>query len=435
MSTSLSRRDLFAINLSNIVLLGTGFVSTLLVPRLAIRAMGVEHYGLYALFLGYCLIPTMMDLGVMPGLTRELGALVAVSKQGEASRLLTRIRRWLVAGAFVAAGAVAGVAVLSSKTGTAVLWPVLFGASANAVMLAGDMTLLKLRVSSHIITANLAKCLYYGTYIGGVAAFSLVHRLGLTELLGSQLIGACTYLAAALVLTKGVWERRENNSAPAAIPWRRLLRAALPEQMSRAQNALLPGIERSLMFALAGGTFVGAYDIALRMSALVTAAPAALSDPLVALLSSRQHEERRAERIMILKHSVQLSLATLVCALVVTVLFVKYFAFSYYHMAGTAFLPITGFVVLGSAVNVLTAPAVAHFYAIGRPGPVIAKTAGELFFDLLGLALGAWSRNPLLYVAVRYCGHIFTAGGLVAFSLWAFRKAVNEAKLREGSQP
>jgi O-antigen/teichoic acid export membrane protein len=423
MSASLGRRDLFAINLSNIALLVTGFASTLLVPRLAIRAMGVEEYGLFALLLGYCLIPTIMDLGIMPGLTRELGALLSEGKLGQANRLLSRIRGWLGAGAFVVAGGVAFVAGLSSKSGMGILWPVFLGASANAAMLTADMTILKLRVSSRIVQANLMKCLYYCTYIGSVAAFALTHRLGLTALLGSQFIGAVAYSIVVVLSTRAVWIGHKGDPVPVAIPWKRLMRAALPDQMNRAQNALLPGAERSLMFSLAGGTFVGAYDVALRMSALVTSAPAALSDPLIALLSSRQHEERRAERAMIMKHSVQLSLATLLCALAATFLFVKYFAFSYYHMAGTAFLPITGFVVLGSAVNVLTAPAVAHFYSIGRPGPVIAKTAGDISFALVALGLGSWSRNPLIYVAVRYCGYLFTATGLLAFSLWAFRRA------------
>jgi hypothetical protein len=420
----LTRRDLLTINASNLVLLGTGFISTLLVPRLAIKAMGVDRYGVYALLLGYCLIPTIMDLGLMPGLTRELGLLAEAGNFVEASLQLSKIRRWLALGAVAVALSVAVAASMLSRLGKEAFWPVLFGATANATVLFGDVTLLKLRVSTKIVAANLVKCLYYGAYLACVCVFAIAGKLGLEGLMASQLIGATVYAGSSLLTGRRVWNfERCHSGASTHIRWRKLFHTAAPEQMNRLQNAALPGIERSVMFEIGGGAVVGAYDVALRMAALVIAAPAALSDPLIALLSSRQQADRREERAMIIRHSVWLGLATLACSLIVTGLFVKLFAVNYYHMQGTRFLQITAFVVFGSAINVLTAPAVAHFYAISRPGPVIAKIGGEIVFVIFGLVAACYFGDPLIYIAVRYCSHIVTAGGLVTFSVWGMRPA------------
>jgi hypothetical protein len=78
---------------------------------------------------------------------------------------------------------------------------------------------------------------------------------------------------------------RKLAEGETALPWRRLSWSIAAEQVGRVQSSLLPGIERHYLLSLGGATAVSAYDVALRLSALVTAVPGAIAGPLVALFS------------------------------------------------------------------------------------------------------------------------------------------------------
>jgi O-antigen/teichoic acid export membrane protein len=425
------RQELLAINASSITVLGAGFVSSLLIPRLAITSFGLQEYGTYALYLGYSLIPTAVEFGLTPGMTREIGVLYAKGDVAGCNVIASALRRIVAVGGLATVLAVAwlGMRAVKGRGMAAVgFWAVLFGGLAAVIFLVADVGLVRVRVAGSIVSANLARIGYLLSNLSAVTVFFVAHRLTIVNLFVAQLCGSLVYFAVCGRLVRRAWPRVESDprTGRKGIPWRRILLTAAPEELNRVQGSILPSIERQLMFTYGGGAFLSAYDVALRVSAMVTSAPAALADPLVALLSPRLGPGRHAERRQILHHSDQAMYITVVLAAVGAVIFVMFLAPRFYRLAGTSFRQIAALVVIGSGFNVLTVTAKGMLYAYGRPKAIIAKSLGDIGFAVAGLLVLVTLHNSMDYVGIRYLGFLVTAAGLLAWARRA-RKRIDRA--------
>jgi hypothetical protein len=411
----LHRRDLLAVNGSGIALLLAGLLNTLLIPKMAIAALGTEEYGRFAFLLGFCFLPTIVDFGLMPGLTREIGRLCASNDTTNAMGLARRIQLLVaVVGALVTG--VVGIfvtAITGAEAGTFAV--ILAGGGANILVMITDIGMLVRRVQGRIVQANAARGVYYLVYLVCVWTTFSVGRISVAWMFYGQAAGALAYAVA------GWWQYHEGRAVQPeqqqrlSVPWRRLWKAAAPEQLARAQSAVLPGAERTLLLMTGGARELSAYDVAIRISAIVTALPAIVAEPVLALLSSRAKPEHSTERALILRHATQVTRALTLGGVAFASLLAVYWAEPYYHLDGTTFRTVALLVMFGSAVNVLTATPVAAMYSVGKVTPVLGKGFADLAMAAIALGVGSSSGKPLSYVAIRYLGYLLTAGSLLLY--------------------
>jgi O-antigen/teichoic acid export membrane protein len=411
----LTRQDLLTVNASSFGVLVAGLLNTLLLPKMALHSIGVENYGLYALLLGACLIPTVFDFGLMPGLTREIGSLYAQGRVWAARGVTRRVQTVVGGLGAVAVLCTAVLVAVPSVPRSSVALSVVMGGGANVIVMITEIGLLRVRVMGKIATANLYRGLYLATYLACTGLFFASDRLTMVTLFLAQFMGSVVYLWLGISSERYVQAERESGERARATEWRRLFRSAFPEQIGRAQSALLPGVERAMMLGAAGTASVASYDIAVRLSAIVTALPAALSEPMVALLSPRMGGKSAAERLLILRHGSQANHLLAFVTLGVGLMAACIWAIPYYGIAEMPFLVFVFTIMVGSACNVLTAPYVGALYAIGRSDVLIAKSLGDLFVAVGGLCVLAVSSSVTAYVLVRYMGYVPTAGGLLLY--------------------
>jgi O-antigen/teichoic acid export membrane protein len=426
---SLRRRDLVVINGSSIGLLTIGLLNTLFIPKMAISAMGIERYGHFAYLLGFCLLPTFLDFGLMPGLTREVGRLYAEDNQEEGRALIRRFQALVAGVGFVVVTGVACAVTFWSRGGMATLLSVQAGAGANILMMVTDLGMITRRVQGRIVMANVSRGLYYLSYLCLITALYFLKRLSVPALFYGQAVGAVAYALAGWLQYGGSRSLADRPSAKVRIPWKRLWGTALPEQANRVQGAFLPSAERTLLLAAGGPAQLGAYDVALRLSAMVTTLPAAIAEPMLALLASRMHTTKERERRLIMDYASFATYAVTGLTLTGGLLVSLYWAVPYYHLENTSFKAFVCFVMIGSGFNVLTATRVAALYAAGKPRPVLLKSLGDLAIAGLALGLLLFTTRPTVYVVCRYFGYFVTAGGL----LWYWRRWERKRlEMREG---
>jgi O-antigen/teichoic acid export membrane protein len=403
------------INGSSVAVLCIGLLNTLLIPKMAIAAMGIEHYGQFAYLLGFCLLPTFLDFGLMPGLTREVGRLCAENRVDEGRAIIRRFQGLVAGLALIVVALVAGVVTFGTGGGVATLLAILAGAGSNILTMVTDLGMIMRRVQGRIVMANLSKAVYYICYLCFIAVLYFLNYLNVQGLFYGQALGALAYAMMGWIqYSKG----KRSAGVPlrrVRIPWKRLWGTALPEQVNRVQGAFLPSAERTLLLAAGGPAQVGAYDVALRLSAMVTTLPGVIAEPVLALLASRMHTSKVHERRLILDYASWATYAVTGLTLTGGLLVSLYWAVPYYHLENTSFKAFVCFVMIGSGFNVLTATRVSAFYAAGTPRPVLAKSLGDLCIAGLALALLLFTSKATVYVACRYLGYFITAGGLLLY--------------------
>lgn len=423
----LRRRDLILINGSSVALLALGLLNTLLIPKMAIGSMGIERYGQFAYLLGFCLLPTFLDLGFMPGLTREVGRLFLDNK-GDEGRAIIRRFQGLVAGlGLVVVAVVAGAVAFRTSGGVATLLAILTGAGSNILTMVTDLGMITRRVQGHIVLANLSRGVYYLFYLCWITALYFLHCLSVPALFYGQAIGSLAYAMTGWIQYSRGEMSVDVRPRKVRIPWKRLLGTAFPEQANRIQGAFLPSVERTMLLATGGPAQLGAYDVALRLSAMVTTLPGVIAEPVLALLASRMHTSKAHERRLILEYASWATYAVTGLTLTGGLIVSLYWAVPYYHLQGTSFQPFVVMVMIGSGFNVLSSSRVSALYAAGTPRPVLGKSLGDMCIAGLALALLLFTRKPTVYVACRYLGYFITAGGLILY--WhnqANRSLLNE---------
>jgi O-antigen/teichoic acid export membrane protein len=402
-------------NASSMAVLGLGLLNSLVIPKLTIEAIGITEYGRYALLVGFALLPNMVDLGLLPGLTREIGRLHGEGNE-EISRGLARYfqRLFGVLGASVVCAAAAAVGA-SGMASASTVGCVIAGGAANLLVMLTDVGLIRTRVAGAVAAANGLRAAYYITFLCLVVVSYLTWHLSAEVLFIAQAASATAYAIVGQVYGRLARPTSYAGFRASEIAWRRLGKAALPEQLSRAQSSLLPSAERSLLLSTGGPSELSAYDIALRLSTAVTALPGIVAEPVLALLSSRMGGQSVLQRRLILRHA---RIATYIAVAVsgtCVLLFGPSWAEAYFHLDATSFRTFVWFVVGGSSVNVLTAAPVGALYAAGKVRAIVAKGLGDVLLALIAIGVAATLKNPLVYVAIRYMGFLLTAGGLLFY--------------------
>ncbi|KAF0245198.1 MAG: hypothetical protein FD180_1851 [Planctomycetota bacterium] len=413
-TSSITRRTLFGYNAASALVLMTGFINTLLVPRLAIQSMGIEAYGHYVLLAGFAIIPTIADLGLMPSFTAAVGRLVAGGGGPAVARLRIKVLGVCISLAIVLALAVpligqswGGFFQPIEATG------VLLGGLANVSTLAAEILLVSTRVAGRIVPAALSKSAYFAANVASVSILASSQRLTAPALFACQLGSSIAYAALALLLLRG---NSDRGGEAADVPtFRSLFPLALPEQIGRVQAALLPSIERSILNRFGGASFLASYDVALRLTLVVTALPGALSEPLLTLLAPRRGEENRAERKAIMSHAFQLSVVLTILMLTIVLWPGISLAGRYYGLARDPLFLLCVVMTSASAVNILTAPVSASLYAAGRRGAMLAKSCADGASALAGIAAGVCFGSARLAVVVR---STTVAAGALGLLVW-----------------
>jgi hypothetical protein len=423
------RAELLRINALGVLSLAVGFFVTFLVPKLLLLSGGTKEYGLYSVILAVALVPTFFDLGVTPGLTRELSSLHVRGAHGEARLLLRRLRTLLGGLALAASAAVVlyhSVRGVSAAAGGALVLPLLLGCLTNATTLYADLGFVAVRVGGEIPRALKARIAYLLVYLAGIVAFHLARGLDMGSVFAAQFLASLAYAALGARALADHFRRNPPVEAPVAgyaVPWKRMILLAVPEQVVRAQSSLFPGVERHLVLVHGGSPTVSAYDLAIRLSTLVTALPATLSAPLVALCAPNAAKGDHAGNRRILRHTWYLQLPVVALSLAAAWLLARFVVEGYYGMEGTPFLYAAAMVLLGSAVNVLSTTPAAWFYSHGRPLPVLFKASADLVVAVSALALLAATGSFRLYVTIRYASYFVTSLPILGWYLRESRRA------------
>lgn len=425
-------RDLFKINFSSFMILVMGFCTSLLIPKIVISSVGINHYGSFAVILGICLIPSFFEFGLTPALTREAGTLYANKNYNKLYVLISKFQQCLGLISFTAVFAAAFITA-EKRLITDMDWVnsfcvVMCGGGANAIVLMTEIGAIRIRIAGQIIPANIARMTYYFVYIFTVVGLAFLKSILVNDVFLAQLLSACIYYLTVSYITERHYKKIKNTGSDETfvISWRMLALMSLPDQINRAQSSLIPSMERQFIFQTGGAQAISAYDIALRLSALVTSFPAELASPLVALLSPNKEKGNHSENRFILRYTnfFTWGIVTLNCIIVFFI--IKYFAIKFYHLENTPFIFFAGFILIGSTVNVLTASSNAFLYAHNTPVPIIIKSLSDFVLAIVAISAMVYYRSPFWFIVIRYMGYCLTASMFLLYCNFNFEKYQNE---------
>lgn len=411
------RAELLRVNLVDLLCLGLAFITSLVVPKLAIDALGADGYGVVAVLLGVSLIPSFLEFGLTPGLTREIGRLQAAGSGGSIRRVILQFQARMGAAGLVVTVLVAVLAVqmgVAGATGQSIFIATAAGGLANVLVLVSDIGLIRVRVAGEFVRASVVRALYSVVYLSGVILFSTSGGLAIESIFVAQLGGALGFLVMAQWLQRRL-EVVGNMAGEADFHLSKLGWSVAAEQAGRVQSSLLPSLERHYMHSSGGATAVAAYDVALRLAALVTAAPAAIASPLVALFSPNVAKHAHEKNRHVLRY-VDLVTGSLVIAVGAAVYIgTQMFAIGFYGLEGSPLIAFSGLILVGSGINALTASRVALLYAHDKPGAILVKSLADLGFAAVGITMMVMNGDPMLFAASKYLGFAVTAVGLLIF--------------------
>lgn len=406
-------KNLYFINLSGLFVLASGFCVALIVPKVALASMGSEEYGRYAVILGYCMIVSFMDMGLSVGLTRELGVMHVNNKKWEIIALLKKVTfiMFLVGVLLLFLAIILGGRYLDGiRQGETVLVPIAAGCLSIMLVSLTDIYLIAVRVAGGMISANMLKSIYYLIYLFTFFYFSFLDRLKVLDIFTSQIVGSIVYSASAAYFVRLYYpSKKPRNAQDIKIPWKKLMTLGVSDQVGKLSSAFVPGIERNLMLNIGGGGAISAYDISQRLSALVTAIPASLSAPLIALLSPNITVKNHLANRRILKHTNLLTYFILGLSLFISLLFVNKYAEKFYHLEGTEFLKYATIILIANSINVLTATPGSFLLSHGRPFPIALKSVIDVGVTIISVISLVVYNSVLLSVSVKGLGLIIVS--------------------------
>jgi O-antigen/teichoic acid export membrane protein len=399
---------------TSLLVLLSGFAASLLVTRTAVARMGVDAWGGVALILAMTAVPLLLELGLTPALTRALLTRHSAGEYGAADALFLSVARRLMVGvALAVAGMTAAFAVVEPSTSVSHgVVCIALGGAANALTLAADLLLVRVRVAQRVHSANLCRASYYLVYLG--LAYAGMASLGATPvvLFSAQAASAVAYAALAWSLNVPL----RPDAAISLVPWRELVPVASAEQLARIQSSLLPALERSLILANVGAAQLAYYDIAQRTALFVTAIPAALAGPLGPLYGPCVSQSEVSEARRLLRMATVTILPILIVASAIVVWLSGGGLAVWFGVAASHLQPLVLVVAAGSAMNVSSAIPVSFLYAAGRARRVVAKSCLDLVVAVCA-CMALFDGLFWEFLIIRYSGYAF---GVIAVWTGAF---------------
>jgi len=394
-----------------VVTLVLGFVVGILISRLALARLGEAGYGKYALIVGFSGILAFADFGLVPGVTRGVAPFLAIGDRAAVEMVLRRMDR-LAFGLLAALTTVCAALVCWSMQ--VVDWRVLHGLAAFGVATLfttrAETRAALLRVSGAVVTSYWLKAFQYVVYLSLVFALYRAFPVwsGFWVLCYAQAVAAyIQYVTVARCLSRRMpaaepVRHHSTGSVEATDFWAEASRLSSPERLNRVIQLVVGAMERPLLLATTGLAIVTSYDLLLRLMLLVSAVPAALSQPLLAMLS---HDAVRDAPSRTFSSGLRLTrIVSAVCAfagLIVALALWMYFHSALFGMPSRIPAVVAVVIAVVAAVNVLTAPGTAALLAEGIVGPIMAKTYVEAAGTVIG-GIAAWLlRDGLAFIVVR----------------------------------
>lgn len=410
MGATVSRQALLVKALA-LVQLVVGFAGSIIVARLAIARIGLDGFGDFAFLLGFAAILALSDLGMVPGLTAEVGARLRAGERAVAYHLAVvgsaiTVACWAV----LATASVLYVALaLPGSAGHLILPLVIFAASAALVGVA-DVAATPLRVDGDLAFAYLARLFYQVLWIGGVVLlYALLPRWeDVTILTVLQLAASAGYsLAIGIRLgLRGALHGRPRWSLMDSVrssTFRRAWEISAPERGTRLMGAVLALGERSLLLVMGSTILLGSYDLLLRVCALISAVPSALAQPLLSMLSSNRSQADDASPYgdvagFVMRIGGALTTIGLVAAFVIWI----FFAEALFGVRPDLPMVLALAVFVATAINVQTAPGVAVSVSEGDVDAVKRKVWIEATGVLVAVVVASMAGSALWFIGVRY---------------------------------
>ena len=416
-------RHVLAIKASVVVVLVTGFIVTILVPRMAIMKLGELEYGIYALIIGFSSVIAFCDLGLIPGLTRQFAALIASGNPDVVAEVVRRNERssgrWLLLLASIVAIVLAFL--VPKITLELVIAYSIFIVSSWITILSEIRSAL-IRAAGHLLVSYVIKIASLLTYLLATAFFFF----SINEWPGVSIVFAAQCLSSVVAF---YWVRREckrssligkcegaapslatNRKLELETTWREVWRVSGPERLNRVIQLVVGFVERPLLVATIGFTFLTSYDLFLRLLLLVSAVPSALSAPLLAMLAhdaARKDGDRRFDGALGLATGLNIGLTILGVAVALT-LFLGFHDLVFGIQSQIA-VPLGLLLIAAAAINVLTAPGTAALTAQGVVWPSTVKLSIEGVGMVIGICAALLAHDGVLFIMVRSVALIVSA--------------------------
>jgi hypothetical protein len=417
--------------------LAAGFVGSIVVARLAIARLGLDGFGDFAFLLGFAALLALSDLGMIPGLTSQIGDLLRVGRRAAAFRLvgvscLLATAAWGI----LALGSLAWAWIALPVERHALLFPLTIFALSAALVSVADVGATLLRVGGSLRFTYVARLAYQLVWIVGVVvAYSAFPEWpGVTVLTAVQLIASGAY-ALAIAARAAAW-RPVAATAPRflvaslrSLHWRRAWRVSTPERNLRMLGALLALGERSLLLVMGAGAVLGSYDLLLRVCVLVSAIPAALAQPLLSMLAvNRALGQRETPFGGAAKFTARIVWLVTVAGLCAAVVVWVAFAETLFGVRPELPLVLALCVFAATALNVQTATGVAIATSEGVVELVNRKVLLEVAGIAVAVVVGLFAHSVLWFIGVRYAA---LAAAAIFFLVRFRRRGSLEATPRE----
>lgn len=431
-------RKSFAVQALALAQLAIGFLGSVLIARWSIARLGLDGFGSFALLLGYAAVFALCDLGILPGLTATVGARLSAGREATALALV-RAASVMTAATWVLLAIVSLAYLHVALPGLAdpLTLPLLIFALGSALVSIGDVSATLLRVGGHLEYAYASRLLYQIVWVGGVglAFWQIQTWRGITILTLVQLFASIVYIIAVGARLRSRakddrWTVVRLRRAFRSRSWNSAWTLSGPERGIRLMGALVSLGERSFLMVLGAAPILASYDLLLRISTVVSAVPATLAQPLLAMLASGvAGESSRGGYGDAARHTRRLTGSLVWVGLGGAVVIWVWGAERLFGVRPELPLALALSVFLATAINVQTAPGVAiatvhHAVEIVRR-KVIVEAIGVAVAAVLGYALG----SALWFIVVRYAALILAAG-LFQFQ---FRKAgLDDVQRRRG---
>jgi hypothetical protein len=389
-----------------------GFVTSLAISRFAINRLGEVGYGGYALIVGFSGILAFSDLGLLPGVTRGIAPFIAVGDRDGVKSVLRRMDRLAFCLAIVLTCLCAAIVYWSTRT---VDWGILHGlavfGAASFLNVRADTRAALLRVSGAVVLSYSLRIIYFLGYFCIVVTLYRAVRVwnGFWIFCYAQLTAAFfQYVTVAYCLSRRISEAPAVERPPGVEAvsittfWTEAWHVSSPERLNRVIQLVVGAFERPLLLATAGLALITSYDLLLRLMLLVSAVPAALSQPLLAMLS---HDAVRDAPGRSFSGSLKLTrIVSAVCAssgVILAMVLWVYFHHALFGLHSQIPVGVGLLIAIVAAVNVQTAPGTAAQLAHGVVRPTIVKTYTEAAGVVVG-GVAAWiARDGLVFLVVR----------------------------------
>lgn len=388
-----------------------GLVGGVLVARLAISRLGLGGYGDFAFVLGFSALIALSDLGIIPGLTAEVGDRLRAGKRAAAYRLVSlscvvTVVCWVV----LAAASLTFVKFALPLAASKLLVPLGLFAISAAIVSVADVGSTLLKVDGELGFAYVSRIFYQLLWIGGVCiAFVGIPQWSDITILTLVQLGAS--VAYAIMVAVRMMRRRQM---PRVVPrvllasvrsaaWKRAWRLSAPERSLRGLGAVLALAERSILMAMGAAAVLGSYDLLLRVSVLISAVPSALAQPLLSMLAAnRAHAGDAAPFGDVAQFTLRVTWLLTLAGLGAAVVIWMFFSEVLFGVRPELPVALALCVFAATAINVQTAAGVAISTSEGFVDGVNRKVAMEIVGIGVSAVVGLLAGSVLWFIGVRY---------------------------------